>query len=96
MKTLIENARWIGLVPPTVAECARQLVGEIAESAVGGVEGCEGPAGEEGAGAWEVPGRFQRKKKYRTGSISGECTSIAVPARLFVPALILLLPSLQV
>lgn len=57
------------MVPSDIAERAQELMGDLE---VGGAEGCGEPTEEEGLGGGEVPDRFQRKKKYRTGSISGE------------------------
>ncbi len=68
MRALIENARLIGLVSPRMAELAREVEGE-------GV--VNGPLEGEESGGGDIPERFQRKKKYRTASISGECASQA-------------------
>ena len=68
VRILIENSHLIGCVPPDVAK-EQSLESHSLES----VLGCEG--GEDGEGV-EPPERYQKKRKHRTVSISGEIVCV--------------------
>ena len=73
VRILIENSHLIGCVPPDIANCKKLLESRSLES----VLGCEGGVGgEDGEGV--EPERYQKIRKHRTVSISGELVSVCV------------------
>lgn len=71
VRILIENSHLIGCVPPDIAK-EQSLESQHSLESVLGCEGGEyGEGGEDGEGV-EPPERYQKRRKHRTVSISGE------------------------